>query len=136
MINCLPLFSSLWIVLSCKWIGTSALRTLPVSSLLVVEETTLRSPPLKSMPKFFCPRIAKAAMLSRMIVMDATMQYFALPMKSKRGFSKKCIIVMRWRPYLSTAHMKPVRVAISAENSAEMMPSVSATAKPFTGPAA
>ncbi len=57
-------------------------------------------------------------------------------MKSKCGFSKKCIMRMRSSPKRSVAHAKPLRVTTSAENSDAMMPTVSVTAKPFTGPAA
>ena len=88
------------------------------------------------MPKFFSPRTANTAMLNPMMTSEPMMHARAFDMKSKRGFSKKCIIVRFFTPKRSVAHANPLRVTINAENSDATMPRVSDTANPFTGPAA
>ena len=126
---------SCWMVASVSWSGSRAARTSATAS-DGWESSTSRSPPRKSMPKLFIPRLAKKPIDPPMRIREMKTASTRLPRKLNWWLGAMFAIVRRLRPPTFIIQRKAVRVKRIAEKREAMMPSIRVTENPRTGPLA
>ena len=91
-------------------------------------------PPVKSTPKFAEPRWMPTASETAMTTIDRTAAGQRLPMKSIFDSLTHCVIFRLCNRLWLSRKSNTMRVPTMAVYMLAMMPAVSVTAKPFTGP--